>query len=173
MASEPSPNAGVTLAMRSQAVIDLINEVAAPDDSVFLMGHSLGGITVTDVAERLGDRLTAVIYLTAFMLPPGMPTIAMIQHEKMTGEEVAPLFLSDPTKTGALRLDPDSDDAGYRERVISAFYGDLIDTDAADALHGLHSDEPALVVLDPSPMSKARFGQHPVTTFAAPGIELP
>ncbi|MEX1120515.1 MAG: hypothetical protein WED82_00180, partial [Balneolales bacterium] len=59
------------------------------DDSMFLMGQSLSRLSVTDVAERLGDLLTAIIYLTAFMLPPGMPAIAMIQHEKVTGEVTA------------------------------------------------------------------------------------
>lgn len=159
LASEASPNAGVTQAMRSQAVIDLIRDVAEPEDSVFLVGHSLGGLTVSDVAEQLGERLSAVVYLTAFMLPPDMPAIAMIQHESMAGEEVAPLFLSDPAETGALRLDPGSDDPDYRARLVSAFYGDLAGDQASDALRELHSDEPASVALTPSLVTPASFGQ--------------
>lgn len=159
LAREASPNAGVTQTMRSRAVIDLVESVYKPGDTVCLVGHSLGGLTVSDVAEQMGNRLSAVIYLTAFMPPPEMSAIAMIQHESMAGEEVGPLFLADPAEVGALRLDPGSDNSVYRAGLISAFYGDLTEDQANDALSNLHSDEPASVAFVPSSITKASFGQ--------------
>lgn len=159
-ASEASPNAGVTQAERTKAVIDLIGRVRETGDGVMLVGHSLGGLTVSAVAEQLNEPVDALVYLAAFMLPPAMPAIAMIQHERMAGEQVAPLFLADPTVVGALRLDPASEDPAYRAKLHSAFYGDLNKADADAQLQHLHCDEPAAVVVEASPISAAGFGRQ-------------
>ena len=160
--TEPSPNAAVTQEERTAAVIAEIDALrAAGVDRVVLAGHSLGGLTVSAVAEAAPEKLAGVVYLTAFMLPPGMPAIAMIQHEKMKGEKVAELFMSDPAQTGALRLDVASDDPGYRAGLKTAFYGDLNEAQFEIALKGLHCDEPAGVALEPSPITPQRFGSLP------------
>ncbi|WP_157954250.1 alpha/beta fold hydrolase [Saccharospirillum mangrovi] len=160
-ATEVSPNAGVTQASRTQAVIDLIRRVRETGDKIMLVGHSLGGLTVSAVAEALNEPVDALVYLAAFMLPPQMPALAMIQHDTMAGEEVAPCFLADPTVVGALRLDPASDDPAYRRKLQSAFYGDLSDAEANAHLAQLHCDEPAAVVVEPSPISPEGFGRQP------------
>lgn len=159
-ASQASPNAAVTQAERTEAVINLIHKMREIGDRVMLVGHSLGGLTVSAVAEQLEQPVDALVYLAAFMLPPAMPAIAMIQHERMTGEEVAPLFLADPTVVGALRLDPSSDDSNYRGKLHSAFYGDLNEAAADAQLQHLHCDEPVNVVLEPSPISAQGFGRQ-------------
>ncbi|PTY36800.1 hypothetical protein BGP77_05810 [Saccharospirillum sp. MSK14-1] len=160
-ASEPSPNANITQAERTGAVINLIRTLREVGDRVMLVGHSLGGLTLSAVAEQLEQPVDSLVYLAAFMLPPNMPAIAMIQHERMAGEEVAPLFLADPAVVGALRLDPASADLVYRAKLRSAFYGDLDDADADEQLSHLHCDEPASVVMEPSPISVGGFGRQP------------
>ncbi len=155
-ATEPSPNAGVTQEERTAAVVALIEKLGG---DVVLVGHSLGGITISAVAEAVGERLRAVVYLTAFMLPPGMPAIAMIQHETTASALVASLFLADPAVAGALRIDPRAKDAGYRVRLKAAFYADLTDAEFERAAAELHCDEPAGVTMNPSPVSAARFGR--------------
>ncbi len=155
-ATEPSPNAGVTQEERTAAVVALIEKLGG---DVVLVGHSLGGITISAVAEAVGERLRAVVYLTAFMLPPGMPAIAMIQHETTASALVASLFLADPAVAGALRIDPRAEDAGYRVRLKAAFYADLTDAEFERAAAELHCDEPAGVTMNPSPVSAARFGR--------------
>lgn len=160
-ATEVSPNAGVTQAQRTEAVINLIRQVKERGDRIMLVGHSLGGLTISAVAEQLDEPADALVYLAAFMLPPAMPAIAMIQHQRMTGEAVAPLFRADPAVVGALRLDPASDDPDYRAQLRFAFYGDLSDTEADQQLTQLHCDEPASVALQPSPISHRGFGRSP------------
>jgi len=160
-ASEPSPNAGVTQAERTQAVISLIHRVKEVGDRVMLVGHSLGGLTISAVAEQLDEPVDALVYLAAFMLPPNMSAIAMIQHDRMVGEAVAPLFRADPTVVNALRLDPASDDLRYRAKLHSAFYGDLSPTDVNEQLAWLHCDEPISVVVELSPISAERWGRQP------------
>lgn len=160
-AAEPSPAAGVTQAERTRAVVAAV-EAAARDSGgpVVLVGHSLGGVTVTEAAEAVPDRLRAAIYLCAFMLPPGMPAIAMIRHPAME-HWVPSLFRADPEAVGALRIDMRSDDPDYRERIRLAFYGDVDPAAFGPILAGLHCDEPAQPVVAPSPMTRERFGRVP------------
>ena len=40
-------------------------------ERVVLVGHSLGGITISDAAERAPDAVAGLVYLTAVMLPNG------------------------------------------------------------------------------------------------------
>ncbi len=157
-ASEPSPNAGVTQEERTEAVLEAIRAIGGP---VVLVGHSMGGATISDVAEAAPETLAAVVYLTAFMLPPGMPPIAMIQHETMSSALVPGLFRADPAQVGALRIDPGSDDTEYRAQLKAAFYGDVGDADFAEAVLGLHSDEPVTTALRPSVVTRERYGRVP------------
>ena len=45
--------------------------VAAQDQPVILCGHSRGGIVISSVAERVPQSISALVYITAFMLPDG------------------------------------------------------------------------------------------------------
>lgn len=54
----------VTLDAYVNYVCNIIN---AQDGKVILVGHSLGGMTITQVAERMPERLEWVVYLTAIM----------------------------------------------------------------------------------------------------------
>ena len=155
-AAEPSPNAAVTQDERTHAVVSLIDEIGGP---IVLVGHSLGGLTISAVAEAVPDRLRAVVYLTAFLLPPGMPAVAMRQHETMAHSLLPALFLADPAVVGAFRLDPRSGDANYRARSRTALYGDLSSSDFDRALTRLHCDEPASVARVASRITPERFGR--------------
>lgn len=155
-AVEPSPNADVSQEERTRSVISLIEEMDGP---VVLVGHSLGGLTVSAVAEVVPDRLCALVYLAAFLLPPGMTAAAMIQHGTMGRAVVPSLFRADPAGVGALRIDPRSDDPTYLEQVKTAFYADMSVNDFTQMLASLHCDEPAEVILQPSPVTASGFGQ--------------
>ncbi len=56
-AAEMSPNAGVTQADRTRAVVA---EIDALGGGGVLVGHSLGGLTVTSVGEAAAERLIAL-----------------------------------------------------------------------------------------------------------------
>jgi pimeloyl-ACP methyl ester carboxylesterase len=157
--SEPSPNAGVTQDERTDATIDAVRQAAKTGNGdVVLVGHSLGGLTISPVAEAIPDELKAVVYLTAFLLPNGMVAGEMIGHDVMAHAEVPPLFMADPEVVGALRLDTGSTDPDYVAKARSAFYADLTDEQLATALSRLHCDEPAAVAGVPSNITAERFG---------------
>lgn len=159
---EPSPNASVTQEERTDAVIAAIRAVnAQAGGEAILVGHSLGGLTLSQVTEAIPDEISAVVYITAFLLPPGMPGIAMIQHPLMERAMVPGLLQADPEQVGALRIDTASDDPDYRSRVKECFYGD-VDTATFDRMaEGFHCDEPIGVCLVPSPVTAENFGRVP------------
>ncbi|MEL6520603.1 MAG: alpha/beta fold hydrolase [Pseudomonadota bacterium] len=157
--TEPSPNAGVTQDERTEAVIATVRELnAETGGKAVVVGHSLGGLTVSPVAEAIPDEVSAAVYLTAFMLPPGMASGEIIEHDTMADAMVLPLVMADPEAVGALRLHVASTDADYLARAREAFYGDLTDDQFAKAVSHLHPDEPAQVLGVPSNVSKDRFG---------------
>ena len=54
------PMADVTLDNYVDHVCDIIG---AKDGKVILVGHSLGGLTITQVAERMPERIDWLVYL--------------------------------------------------------------------------------------------------------------
>lgn len=161
-ATEPSPNAAVTQEARTAATIAAVQAVnAQTGGKAVLVGHSLGGITLSPVAEAAPEALSALVYLTAFMLPPGMPAIAMIQHPLMAEAMVPSLLMADPEQVGALRLDTRSADPDYRARLKECFYGDVDDATFDRLAAHFHCDEPVGVCVVPSPITAQNFGRVP------------
>ncbi len=146
---------------RTRAVVAAIEKLRRETGGpVVLVGHSLGGATVTAVAEAIPDQLHAIVYLCAFMLPPGLPVIAMVQNPIM--EPLVPsLLLGNPAEIGAMRIDMRTEDPGYRDRIKLAFYGDAGSAEFTEILGHLHCDEPAQPAAAPSAMTRERFGRVP------------
>lgn len=166
-ASEQSPNADVTQAERTEAVIKAVRETIARSadkggsGKVILVGHSLGGATVSQVAEAVPELLAAAVYVCAFMLPPGMKPIEMMKDPLMADALVPSLFVNDPPVIGAMRINFASTDHEYRERIRQAYCGDLDKIMFEQSLTHLHCDEPAQVTIVPSPVTRERFGTVP------------
>lgn len=161
-ATEPSPNAGVTQDARTAAAIEAITTASARGNGkVVLVGHSRGGITVSPAAEAVPNLLHAAVFLTAFMLPPGMAAIAMTQHDSMAASLVSGLLMADPAAVGALRINVASEDPGYVALLKEAFYGDVSDDAFEAARATLHCDEPVQISVVPSAVTKERFGGVP------------
>jgi pimeloyl-ACP methyl ester carboxylesterase len=160
-ASELSPIAGVTQEERTQAVIDLVREVASPSDGkVVLVGHSAGGMTISAVVEQVPELLLAVVYLSGFMVPNGMSLLEMLQHETMSSSLGPGLFVGNPAATGATRINVGPADDTYRALLKAAFYGDVSESEFALAASQLHCDEPVGAVI-PSRITPGRFGTVP------------
>jgi pimeloyl-ACP methyl ester carboxylesterase len=161
-ATEPSPNAAVTQKERTQAVVALAEETARETGGpVILVGQSLGGLTVTAVAEAIPDQLHAIVYISGFLQSPDTTAIALMQHESMAGALVPSLFVADPQAVGACRIDPRSDNAEYRARMKNALAGDVSEADFWSALESANCDEPAGVLLVPAHITAERFGRVP------------
>lgn len=161
-AAERSPVASITLEQCADHVIATIDQLHAGGFSkVVLVGHSLSGVVLTRVGEKAPEKLSALVYLTALMLPAGQSAGDVFGLPQAAGIEVPSLIMADPGAVGASRIDPASTDADYRMRSKSAFYGDLSDAQVEAATHLLTPDEPAALGGVRTEKTLARWGRVP------------
>ncbi|NOT45414.1 MAG: alpha/beta fold hydrolase [Acidobacteria bacterium] len=161
-AAEVSPLAGTTLDDYANSIIATIDQVRAGGQSrVILVGHSMGGVAITAAAERVPDKIDALVYLTAFMPRSGIGATDYIHAPENAGELVGPQLLSDPAVTAALRIDHRSADPAYRARTRLAFYGDVSEADFAAAEHLMTPDVPVVPFATPIATTVERWGSLP------------
>jgi len=79
-------------------------DVAAATSPVILVGHSRGGLVISEVAERLGSKIARLVYLTAFLLPAG---VSLTESVMSRGEGTGPVLVIDEA-TGTCTGQPDN-----------------------------------------------------------------
>jgi len=65
---DPTPPGAITL---ESYVGHLCAVLEAQPEPVVLVGHSLGGVSITGAAERLPERIRCLVFVTAFLLGDG------------------------------------------------------------------------------------------------------
>jgi len=140
---------------RNAAVIDDVRAASqAGNGKVVLVGHSLGGRTISPVTETIPDDIGAVVYLTAQLYPGDRPPPPATPNRLM-----ASLFVGDFTETKAFRMDVDTTEPEALEIVREVFYNDLSDSQFSTAIDRLtHCDEPLGVFTVRSNITAQRFG---------------
>jgi pimeloyl-ACP methyl ester carboxylesterase len=131
-----------------ESYVDCVSRAleAAPAGRATLVGHSMGGLVISGVAERHPERVERLVYLCA-VLPVSGDTLMGLK----TSEEVAGLL--EPSADGTtLGMRPD----GVRE----AFYQDCSDEDFALAEACL-CPQPTRAATDPVTLTPDRFGRVP------------
>jgi pimeloyl-ACP methyl ester carboxylesterase len=99
--SAPLENAGLTsYATRIAARID---EIAGP---VILVGHSMGGIVASQVAQWRSERLAAVVYICGLLLRSGETLAAFLEAHAQLGIEDLVLANMKLSADGALATFP-------------------------------------------------------------------
>lgn len=161
-ASQPSPVAATSLDDYADSVMATIDQMRAMGfDKVTLVGHSMGGVVVTAVGQMAPEKISQLVYLTAFMPASNVPAVAYIGAAQNAGELVGQQFLADPMQVGALRIDHRSADPGYRARTKLAFFGDLSDEQFDAIAHLMTPDVPAQPMATPVTLSADRWGALP------------
>ncbi|WP_244830492.1 alpha/beta fold hydrolase [Caballeronia sp. TF1N1] len=124
-----------------------------------LLGHSMGGVSLTYLAEKYPEKISKLIYLAAFMTPPGKSANDYLLSEGYTNDpSVKALFeIVNATPDGkgvALNVDD-------VRRVRSSFYGDCSDRDVAVAAANvarINATAPYAARID---TTKERYGSIP------------
>ena len=130
----------------------LIEDCAAP---VVLVGHSMAGVVITAVAERLPSRIAALVYLCAYLPLPGDSVFALIArnrgHEPLSAIELA-LEMSDDKRTCTI----DSD------AIAPLFYSDVDSTrlPALMARFGIQGSLPLAAAVDYDPGRLGKLARH-------------
>jgi pimeloyl-ACP methyl ester carboxylesterase len=121
--------------------------IAACEQAVVLVGHSMSGMVVTQVAERCPDEIDALVYLTAYLPADG---------ESMIDQRVEGSFVS-----RNFAVDEDRGVGTYAEEALEElFYADCAASDVTLA-RSLIRPEPLEPLSTPVDLSEERFGSVP------------
>lgn len=127
---------------------------AAPEP-VVLLGHSLGGASVSYLAEQHPRKIRRLIYLAAYMCPPGLAVRDCAQWpENAAGEGHHLLDPASPPDGSAILLDDTA-------RVKSVFYADCSDRDVALSVANATRINPLPPLLWPTAVTPVNFGSVP------------
>lgn len=141
--AEPSPVAGVTLDQYVDAIAQSLRFAAeAQWGPVILVGHSMGGVALTAVAERFSNSIRHIVYLAAFMPNHGATALTYLGAPEAAGGAFGPLLLGDPAKTGCARIDVRSADPKYVAALQFALYNDVDTATFQAAANLLTPDDP-------------------------------
>ena len=147
---DPTPPQAATLAGWAEAVAALASAAPAP---VILVGHSRGGVVISEAGERAPENVAALVYLTALLLPNGMTAADLPKIMQEEGFEaprnlVTPMLNAEGT---ALVLAP---------AAIEGFYSRCTAEDRAWALPQVGA-EPILPLMTPVTVTPQRWGAIP------------
>jgi pimeloyl-ACP methyl ester carboxylesterase len=124
--ADRTPIAALTPHSYVDRIADLVGTQSGP---VILAGHSSGGMIISAVAGRAPDRVAALVYVSAFLLPAGRTPPEVMRDDR---ESLLPssLIADEQGQTTHLR----------REDAWRVFYEDCNDEDAAWALDRLQPE---------------------------------
>lgn len=141
---DATPVKDVTLETYVQAVCQVLEKYTGP---VVLVGHSRAGIVISQVAERMPDKVDQLVYLCAFLIPNGESMVATALQD--TGSVlVSNLIFNEPEGWHIPRA------SAYRD----AFYHDCTPEDVYLSSH-LLTPEPNAPVGTPLSLSAERYGK--------------
>ncbi|MFE9731016.1 alpha/beta hydrolase [Streptomyces sp. NPDC005863] len=142
LATEPSPVAALSLDDYERHVTRIVRRAAA-HGPVVLVGHSLGGATVTRVADAVPELLHHICYMAAFCPSPVLPSPDACTAAPENADALIPLgqVVGDPERLGVLRLNPrtgDPDDLAALWKMMCADYPEDV---FRQRLGGMQTDE--------------------------------
>jgi pimeloyl-ACP methyl ester carboxylesterase len=127
----------------------IIEEMSDLPGKIVLVGHSLGGIPISVTAEKVPDRVKALVYLSAFLPQDGE---ALLDIESRNPKPVVPVSMTvDPDRISGTIM-PD--------KVREIFYHDCTDADIADASARLRPQALAALMTKVH-VTPERFGRIP------------
>ncbi len=141
-----TPAADLTLESYVERVVEAID---AQHEPVVLVGHSMGGIVITQTAEQRPDKVAALVYLCAFL--------------PRNGETLLQLAQTDTESLGLpnLVVSPDGSSTTIKDEAVrDMFYGECSDEDVRRARSLLCAD-PFVPVTRPLSITDENFGRVP------------
>jgi pimeloyl-ACP methyl ester carboxylesterase len=141
---DKAPISGVTLEDNAQRVAE---HVAAAAEPVVLVGHSMGGMAVTQAAELVPERIARLVYVCAFLPAPGQ-SLPELANSLPGADNVQPALVVDESAgTATMKT----------EAIAPVFYGECTDEDAAWAISKLVPESLAAMAA-PAAITEERAG---------------
>ncbi len=147
MGDDRTPLRDVTLAGWAKQVANLVR---AEPEPVVLVGHSRGGIIISEVAERVPDHIAGLVYLAAVLLPSGNSTarVSEMKADEEAGHQLADIYL--PAEPGTAVLRPD---------VVRDMFFNTTPPDLADWAASKLGAEPLGPLGTPLQLTEKNFGR--------------
>jgi pimeloyl-ACP methyl ester carboxylesterase len=145
MGSDRTPLATVTLDGWARWLADYVRRI---DEPVVLVGHSRGGLVISQAAEYAGAHMARLVYLAAFLAPDG----GTLRQLSPAGKQA---LMAD-----ALLVAPDGTATFAASAAGPAFYQRTEPQRVARAV-GKMTPEPMWVFTEPVQLSAAGFGRVP------------
>lgn len=145
MGKDKTPLSKVDLSKWTLAISD---EVVQAFDPVFLVGHSRGGIVISEVGEIVPDRIKRLVYLAAFLVPTGKTLADMLAS--------AP---DNPIAAGAIVMGADGTSSTIAPAKVSPVFYNTTPPALAARAAALLSPEPMMSFTTPVRTSAARYGR--------------
>jgi len=163
LATEPSPIGNVHLADYRDAIVAQVRRMAE-HGKVTLVGHSFGGLAITQAAEAVPELIERLVYLTAYVPVEKFPTGAAVSSLPEGASSISgAILIGDPSQTGAMRINPRSADPEYVEQGRLALYGDVPTEEYQRFAAYLNPDLPVAVAFDEAHGTPQRWGRVPRT----------
>jgi pimeloyl-ACP methyl ester carboxylesterase len=142
--SDRTPPSDCTLASYARRVVETVEAQPGP---VVLVGHSAGGIAISEAAERIPDRIDRLVFLAAFLLRDEETLGSWLRQD--TDARLRPgVVASEDRRTSIIRAD----------MVKDILYNECSDEDVAWAQARLGPD-PNLPVSTPLHLTGIHFGR--------------
>jgi pimeloyl-ACP methyl ester carboxylesterase len=146
LGKDPTPPAHVTLADNVEKISRLLDKIEEP---AVLVGHALGGVTISQTAEARRRKLKALVYVCGLLPPPGTAS------NKLTA--------GDPDMLFRRSREVSSDGLTYsfaRAQIPAMFYDDVSPEDRYRAMERLRP-QPISISTTPVTLTEERFGSVP------------
>jgi pimeloyl-ACP methyl ester carboxylesterase len=155
---DPAPFENACLLTYATRIAAAIDELSGP---VVLVGHSMGGMVSSQVAEWRSERLAAVVYVVGLLLRPGETLVGFLDAHSHLGIEDLVLKNMQVSADGMRATFPP-------EAAVEVFYNLCSARDAAAAAARLRPQR-TQVYRDPLMLSAERYGQ--VRRFYIEGLQ--
>lgn len=146
----PASTAPAELSLSSYVneVIRVIDEREEQDEPVILVGHSMAGIVISQVAEQRPDAIDKLVYVAAYLPANGQSLLDLASHDMqaITGQHL--VFHEDGT-------------VGIEQSALAAVFCADCGSDALATLQANYRPEPAAPLGEPVSLSEERFGSVP------------
>jgi pimeloyl-ACP methyl ester carboxylesterase len=143
MGASPVHHGDVTLSLWADQIATLVSKQSDP---VILVGHSRGGIVISEAAERVPGSIAKLVYLCAFLVPSGR---SLMDVSERPNAMLAQALISEGVST---RLRPDA--------IGPIFYSETDDAWVGRAVSQL-CPEPMEASVTALALTAERFGSVP------------
>lgn len=164
-AEAPSPVAGIGLDDYTRQVVEVLERVAG-HGPVVLVGGSMGGTTISRVANQVPDLIDRLVYDAAFVcvdLPSANDYFLTPEGQTSKAPLLASAMVGDPAKIGAQRINWRSADAQWLADAKQVLMEDATEAEFLATLNSLQPDESLVAAGEDAKVDASTWGRIPRT----------